>query len=159
VVLAGDGEDHAKMQSLASRLGVDARVRFLGFRKDIGDLLLASDLAVLPGLREGLSMSLLEAMAAGKPIITTRIGSNAEPTAGQEAALLVEARNANQLADAVVRLSRDRELAERLSRSALDVFEEKYTQQRMVAAYLDSYRTLLESRRPPAVSLSQVSAR
>jgi glycosyltransferase involved in cell wall biosynthesis len=157
VVMAGDGEDHAKMQNLASRLGVDGRVRFLGFRKDIGDLLLASDLAVLPGLREGLSMSLLEAMAAGKPIITTRIGSNAEPSAGHEAALLVDARNVNQLAEAVSRLGRDHELAQRLARSALDVFEEKYTQQRMVAAYLNSYRTLLEAR--PEVSLSQVSAR
>src|SRR5262249_11397663 len=74
VVIAGDGPARGRLEQLAVTLGVTDRVTFLGFREDVGDLLAACDLVVLPSLREGLSIALLEAMAAAKPIIASSIG-------------------------------------------------------------------------------------
>ena len=66
LVIAGDGPVRARLHGLARDLGIADRVIFLGFREDVDDLLAACDLVVLPSLREGLSIALLEAMAAGK---------------------------------------------------------------------------------------------
>ena len=69
--LAGDGPERAALEARARDLGVDARVSFLGYRNDVGALLAVCDLVVLPSLYEGLPVSLLEAMAARKPVIAT----------------------------------------------------------------------------------------
>jgi glycosyltransferase involved in cell wall biosynthesis len=78
IVFAGDGPIRARLEEQARDLGVADWVTFVGFREDVSDLLAASDLVVLPSLREGLSISLLEAMAAGKPIISTSMDSHKE---------------------------------------------------------------------------------
>ena len=88
IVIAGDGPAQEQLERLAGNLGVTDRVRFIGFREDVADLLAACDLVVLPSLREGLSISLLEAMAAGKPIIATNIGSQREVASHAEMARL-----------------------------------------------------------------------
>ncbi len=89
IVIAGDGPARDRLERLAMNLGVTDRVRFLGFREDVGDLLAACDMVVLPSLREGLSIALLEAMAAGKPIIATSIGSQREVASHADMARLV----------------------------------------------------------------------
>src|SRR5260370_3483531 len=73
IVIAGACPERHRLEQVAAHLGVTDRVAFLGFREDVGDLLAASDLVVLTSLREGLSIALLEAMAAGKPIIATSL--------------------------------------------------------------------------------------
>ena len=78
-----------RLEELARNLGIADWVNFLGFREDVSDLLAACDLVVLPSLREGLSIALLEAMAAGKPIIATSIGSHRELASQAEMARLV----------------------------------------------------------------------
>src|SRR5439155_2061667 len=78
VWLAGEGPLEAKLRALAAVQARSGRVRFLGFREDIGNLLEGADLVVLPTLREGLSIALIQAMAAGKPGIATSIGGNRE---------------------------------------------------------------------------------
>jgi glycosyltransferase involved in cell wall biosynthesis len=143
IVFAGSGPLEPSLKQLAEDLGLREQVRFLGFRNDIGDLLLASDIVVLPTLREGLSIALLEAMAAGKPIVTTTIGSNLEATHHGRAALLVPAKNPKALAKAVTQFFRNSSLRLLKSTKASELFSRHYTEARMLDAYCAQYLELL----------------
>ena len=119
-------------------------MEFLGFRHDLGDLLNASDLVVMPSLWEGLSISLLEAMAAAKPIVTTRIGSNLEVVDHEDSALLVDPANVEQLTAAIVRCAGDSALCENMAHNALRRFRSDYTYDRMLDDYVYIYERLIE---------------
>lgn len=150
VVLAGDGPLRAQLSRLASDLGLDEMVRFIGHRSDVGDLLTAADLVVLPSLWEGLSISLLEAMAAGKAVVTTTLGSNREVTNDGETAVLVPPKDHESLASALRSLATDRARREDLGRKGLHVQLERYTLQRMLDSYLEEYDRLLRRKSPRA---------
>jgi len=147
IVLAGTGPLHDRLASDCRSLGIDRRVQFVGFRDDPGNLLVACDLVVLPSLWEGLSIALLEAMAAGKPIVATTIGSNKEVTRNAEAALLVPPRDPAALANALVTLANDPAMAKRLADNGHRVFLERYTEERMLRQYAQVYSELLDQRR------------
>jgi len=149
IVVAGDGPERDRLERLAAHLGVTDRVVFLGFREDVGDLLAASDLVVLPSLREGLSIALLEAMAAGKPIIATSIGSQREVASRADMARLVRPADALALSEAIVRLAGDEALMARLGASARAVYESHYTENRMLRSYRQLYFDLLSAKCPP----------
>ncbi len=152
VAIAGDGPVRSRLECLARDRGVSDIVTFLGFRDDVGELLAASDLVVLPSLREGLSISLLEAMAAGKPIIASSIGSHREVASQAEMALLVPPADAAALAEAIQRLARDPGLMDLLGKRARTLFEARYTEDRMLNAYRELYLRLLGSRHPGPAS-------
>ncbi|MDH7578547.1 MAG: glycosyltransferase family 4 protein [Bacillota bacterium] len=147
VFLAGDGPLRLYLEELIKRLGVENRIIFLGFRDDMGDLLAACDLVVLPSLREGLSIALLEAMAAGKPIITTTIGSNLEVVQHGVTALLVPSKDPGALAEAITSLLRDPELMQRLGSRAREVYLERYTEERMLMDYINTYKKVYEAKK------------
>jgi lipopolysaccharide/colanic/teichoic acid biosynthesis glycosyltransferase/glycosyltransferase involved in cell wall biosynthesis len=144
VAIAGEGPEHGRLEQLAADLGLADRVTFVGFRKDVGDLLAACDVVVLPSQREGLSISLLEAMAAGKAIVATSIGSQREVAAKGEMALLVPPADANALRDGILRLAEDPALRDRLAFLARAVYERHYTEERMLESYRQLYLGLLE---------------
>jgi glycosyltransferase involved in cell wall biosynthesis/ribosomal protein S18 acetylase RimI-like enzyme len=146
VAIAGDGPARARLERLARDRGVSDTVRFLGFRDNVGDLLAASDIVALPSLREGLSISLLEAMAAGKPIIATSIGSHRVLAAQAEMARLVPPANPTALADAIEQLAHDPELMRNLGTAARALFETRYTEERMLNEYRQLYLSLLEQK-------------
>jgi glycosyltransferase involved in cell wall biosynthesis len=148
IVIAGDGPERARLEQRAKKPSVADRVMFLGFREDVGDLLAASDLVVLPSLREGLSISLLEAMAAGKPIIATSIGSQRELASQADVARLVPPADAKALCDAILRLDRDPALMAHLGMSARALFESRYTEDRMLESYRQLYFDLLKEKCP-----------
>jgi glycosyltransferase involved in cell wall biosynthesis len=143
IVLAGDGPLRNVLVRLISEVGVEDMFVLLGHRKDVGDLLAASDLVVLPSLWEGLSISLLEAMAAGKPVVTTSIGSNREVTSEGEAAVLVPPKDAASLAVAIHALANDRSRLAELGAKGREVQRERYSLPRMLDAYMAEYDTLL----------------
>jgi glycosyltransferase involved in cell wall biosynthesis len=143
LLFAGTGPLQEELKRLASNFGVLDRVQFLGFREDIADLLAATDIVVLPTLREGLSIALLEAMAAGAPIITTLIGSNAEATQYGLGARLVPAKDSKALAAAIVELAAGKSLARATARRAKQIFERYYNEDRMLNGYRAMYRQLL----------------
>lgn len=146
IVLAGDGPLKRELSKLVSALGLEEMVMLLGFRPDVGDLLAACDLVVLPSLWEGLSISLLEAMAAGKPVVTTTIGSNFEVTNDGETALLVPSKDSGSLAAAIRALANDGPRLEELGRRGREVQRERYTMRGMLDAYLNEYERLLRQK-------------
>ena len=114
-VIAGDGPDRERLQKLAADLCLQRRVVFLGFRQDIAELLSCCDAFVLPSLFEGLCLVLLEAMAAGKPVVATDIAGTNEVILPGETGLLVPSANAEALAAAIKRVLHDPSLAARLA--------------------------------------------
>ena len=148
IAIAGDGEVRVQLEKLAFNLGVSDRVQFLGFREDVPDLLAACDLVVLPSLREGLSIALLEAMAAAKPIVATSIGSHRELASQAEIAQLVPPADAPALCEAILRVSQNPALMARLGAKAQVLFESKYTEERMLNDYKQLYFDLLEEKCP-----------
>lgn len=117
-VVAGEGRQRGRLEADAQRLGLRDRIVFLGHRTDVPDLLAASDLFVLPSLYEGSSLAVLEAMASGKPIISTAVGGTDELLLHGESGLLVPARDAGALASAIQTALSDPSLRNRLGAAA-----------------------------------------
>ena len=157
IALAGDGPARDPLIQLASRAGVSDRVRFIGFRRDVAELLAASDLVILPSLREGLSISLLEAMAAAKPIIATSIGSQREVAGHGEMAWLVPPADGNALRGAMLQLTADPPMMARLAANARAVYESCYTEQRMLHSYRQLYIELASAKLAGAASCLEPS--
>jgi glycosyltransferase involved in cell wall biosynthesis len=116
--LIGAGPLQRQLESLASELGLDSRVRILGERSDARDLLPGLDLFLMPSLTEGHSIALLEAAAAGLPIVATRVGGNPEIVDHERTGLLVPAGDEASMTAAVMRLFLDRKLASEMGAAA-----------------------------------------
>lgn len=101
LVLVGDGELREPLEARARELGLDGHVTFTGFRTDISAVLAQLDLFVLPSLWEGLPMVLLEAMAAGLPVVATSVGGTPELVQDGDTGLLVPPANVDALANAM----------------------------------------------------------
>ncbi len=143
VVLVGDGPSRSELEAETRRLGIADRVVFLGQRRDVPVVLAALDLFVQPSLYEGFGISLLEAMAAGLPIVASRVGGIPEVVQDGATGLLVPPRDPAALASAVIRLLRDREEAGRLGAAAARRARERYSL-RAAAARVDAlYRDIL----------------
>jgi glycosyltransferase involved in cell wall biosynthesis len=132
-----------ELTDLAARLGVADRVTFTGLRSDIPALLGSATVAVMPSLNEALSNVLLESMAAGAPVVATRVGGTPEALIDGETGLLVEAGDSAAIATAVARLLDDRELATRLGRSARALIADRFSVDRMVRSTERLYTNLL----------------
>jgi glycosyltransferase involved in cell wall biosynthesis len=143
VALAGQGPERDALETLAHELGIESRVSFLGHRDDIPELLAASDLVVLPSLYEGLPISLLEAMAAAKPVIATRIGGTDELVTSGYDGLLVEPRDSHALAQAMKTLLSDPERARQLATSAQRTVADRFSAELMCNRVSQVYGELL----------------
>jgi glycosyltransferase involved in cell wall biosynthesis len=140
LVIVGEGELAGELGREVARLGIGAMVEFLGFRTDPVALVREADLVVLPSLWEGLSISLLEALALGKPVIATAIPSNIEVVGDSGCAVLVPPADPAALALAIGRLLDCQEERTSLSRAARRRYEAEFAADRMGAAYVDLYR-------------------
>ena len=146
LLLAGDGPLRAELETRVRGSGLEEAVRLIGFRDDIGDLLMAADLVAAPSLREGLSISVLEAMAMGRPIVATTIGSNRELIDDGVSGLLVPPDDAAALAAAISSLLGDPDRAARFGDAARERFEAGFTERAMKDAIWNLYAGLLRER-------------
>jgi glycosyltransferase involved in cell wall biosynthesis len=134
-LFAGRGDCEAELRAQAKSLGIEARVRFLGLRQDVPALLAIGDVFVQPSLSEGFSIAILEAMAAARPVVTTRVGGNPELVVDGETGLLVQPANASALAAAVTRVLADGAEARRFGDNGLDRVTTRFSTGAMVRAY------------------------
>ena len=142
-VIAGEGPERATLEARASALGIAHRVRFLGHRRDVPPLLAIADLFVLPSLWEGLPLSVLEAMAAGVPVVATRIGGTDELVRDGETGTLAPPENGPALAEAIRAALYDRERALRMAAAARALVEREHSSAVMVSATSALYEELL----------------
>lgn len=136
-LIAGEGALLEPLRRRARELDCD--VRFLGFREDVPDLLQALDVFVLPSLSEGLPLSVLEAMAAGRAVVATAVGGIPELVLPGETGLLVPPSDPEALARAILALLRDRDLAEKLGSLGRERVEEEFSLNGMVESYHGLY--------------------
>jgi glycosyltransferase involved in cell wall biosynthesis len=141
----GGGPLFPAMQEFAAGLGLDGRLLLPGFQRNVEDYLRALDVFVLNSLWEGLPIALLEAMCVGLPIVATDIKGNRECVDPSSAAL-VPPGSAPALAEAVLRLVDNPDLAAGLARQARLRFQAEFTQERMLEQTFSLYERLLLAR-------------
>ena len=145
LALVGDGELLPELRSRAEHFGLTDRILFLGWREDVPDLLYAFDLFVFPSLSEGMGRALVEAMAAGRPVVASRVCSIPEVLAGGEAGYLVEPASAGALAAGIETLLQDPELRARLAKAAR-ARAQQYSVEAMLRKIETVYHDVLKSR-------------
>jgi glycosyltransferase involved in cell wall biosynthesis len=143
----GEGDQHDELLREAQELGVEKYIKFLGFRKDVPDLLPQFDVFVLPSLSEGLSVAILEALAAGVPVLTTAVGGSPEVITSGETGLLVPSMDPAALADRICLLLSDTALRKRLASAGQEMVFQRFSLRRLVRETTDVYRALLRKRR------------
>ena len=124
LIIIGDGKDRANVERISKRLGIHEKTLFTGFRADIPKLLQILDVFVLPSLSEGSPIALLEAMAAGKPILASKIKANIDIIKDGSNGLLFSLSGSQNLVDKLINLSRNKELRKNLGRKAFQMAEE-----------------------------------
>lgn len=144
LVLAGEGPQLAALQSEARRLGIDAFVHFLGPRTDVPEILNALDLYCLPSRFEGIPISILEAMAAGCPVVATRVPGTVDVVQDGRTGVLVPVDDPQQLADQLLRLGADAQLRTRIVDAARVYVAEYATSSAMLGHYARLYNGLVE---------------
>jgi glycosyltransferase involved in cell wall biosynthesis len=149
-VIVGEGPDRPRLEEEIEALGLSGRVRLAGERRDVPELLAAADVFVLPSASEGLPVSVLEAMAAGLPVIASRVGGVPEQVSDGETGLLVEPGDPNELTAALDRLIADPSLRRRLGAAGRARAEQAFDLDPFRRAHVELYSRELARRRLPA---------
>jgi glycosyltransferase involved in cell wall biosynthesis len=142
-LLVGDGSERDALMDKARTMGIADKVIFLGFRKDVVQLLSIMDIFVLPSLNEGMGRVILEAMACRKPVIATRVGGVPELINDGGNGILVPPQNAKLLAEAIMGLLCDPQKAERIAINGYRSAGDKYSLSTMVQQIDELYQELL----------------
>jgi glycosyltransferase involved in cell wall biosynthesis len=149
-LIVGDGPDRPRLEDEIRALGLAGRVAFAGERRDVPELLAGADVFVLPSRSEGHPVSLLEAMAAGVPVVASRVGGVPEQIADGATGLLVEPGDSAALAAALRRLTADPSLRRRLGAAGRLRAERAFDLAAFRRAHLEVYSRELARCRLPA---------
>lgn len=139
LAVIGDGALRAELEGLIREQAIAADCVMAGSRDDIPDLMREMDLFVLPSLAEGISNTILEAMATGLPVIATRVGGNPELVSDGLTGRLVGAADPGALADAIAAYVAEPDKARSHGREGRSRVERQFSLGAMVAGYLDAY--------------------
>ena len=141
-ILVGEGDLRAELETLAGELGIRPQVHFLGFRSDVVELLKTIDVFALSSQWEGLPVTILEAMAMGKPVVCTDVGGVSEVVVPDQTGLLVPPRSPETLARAIIHLLTNPVVARNIGRCGRERVETHFSVQVMVkkieGLYLDN---------------------
>lgn len=142
LLVVGDGPLRAELEAEAARLGIASHVTFLGLRHDIPELLSLLDVFVLSSQSEGMSITILEAMAAKRPVVATDVGGTSWLVHHEKTGLLVPSQSPHRLADAVLRLLNDRAVAAQLGEAGYRLVRERFQVAHVIQQYDAVYREL-----------------
>jgi len=143
VVIVGEGPDRKAIEDMIQQCGLQSKVVLAGQHSDMPGVYAAMDIFVLPSLNEGLPMTILEAMAASKPVIATRVGAIPSLIKHGDTGLLVDPRDADGLRDAIANLLSDSELCGRLGAAGHEWVSQNYTSEVMALKYRQMYEEVL----------------
>ena len=143
LLIVGEGSERQSIEAEIAKRKLGGYVRLAGLRKDVPRLLGASDLLWLTSVSEGIPLTLIEAMAAGLPVVSTDVGGVPEVVEANQTGLLAAAGDDEALAVAVLRLAGDPALRGRLSTAGRRRAFERFSEEWMIAAYADLYEELI----------------
>lgn len=143
LVIVGEGPDQGAIQSMADRLNLTSRIIFAGQRGDMANVYAGFDIFVLPSLNEGLPMTVLEAMAASRPVIASKVGAIPTVVRDGETGLLVEPKDVVGLRAALDRLLSDPALSSRMAIQGHAWVRRHFTSDAMAENYLRMYESVL----------------
>ena len=143
LLLVGDGPLRRDLERQAERLGLDRRIHFLGVRSDVPAILSAVDVFALTSVSEAASITLLEAMASGLPVVVTDVGGNPEIVRQGIEGLLVPRGDAVSIAQALLQLLGDAGLARQLGMAGADRVRQTYQLDRTVERHYETYRRMV----------------
>ena len=144
LLIIGDGESRAACLQLLEQQGAAQFAWLPGEREDIPELMAAMDIFVLPSLGEGISNTILEAMATGLPVIATRVGGNPELVHENASGMLVPAADPEAMAQALLLYAGDAGLRQAHGRAARAIIDRQFSMQAMVQGYLSVYDQILK---------------
>jgi glycosyltransferase involved in cell wall biosynthesis len=134
-LIIGEGEERKNIEKLITQLELTGDVKLLGYRNDIPVLNKILDVSVLCSDTEALPMSLIEAMASSVPVVATKVGSVSDLIINGENGYLVSPNSCDDLADSIVKILTNKELAKQMGQRGLQIAQEKYSIQDMVKEY------------------------
>lgn len=146
LLLVGEGSERAFLEAEVRQRGLADRVRLVGYREDVGQMLGIMDVFVQPSLMEGMSNAMLEAMAVGLPIVATAVGGNPEMVESGVGGLLVPPSTPDALADAMLSYCANDQARSAHGAAARARAENEFPLDKMVAGYISAYRDALASR-------------
>jgi glycosyltransferase involved in cell wall biosynthesis len=152
--LVGDGAYRSQMERIASELGIQDSVEFLGLRRDVVDLLQSSWGFVMPSRWEGMPNALLEAMACGLPCVATRVSGSEDAIKDGANGLLVEPEQPAAMAQALQRIIEDTDLAQRMGHEARATVVRDYQLAHIVEQCLELYQRLLTEEKQNVLPLA-----
>jgi L-malate glycosyltransferase len=141
--LIGDGPERPKLEAEIVQRRLQSHVTLLGLRGDVDELLPGADIFLLTSISEGIPLTVIEAMAAGLPVVATDVGGVAEVVRNGESGLLAPARDDGALAAAIVRLAHDPQLRARFGNRGEMLADEMFSETQMQSSYADLYRQML----------------
>jgi glycosyltransferase involved in cell wall biosynthesis len=144
ITIVGSGSNYNDLKKSANKLGVNAE--FLGYKegKELVELYASSSAFVLPSEQEEFPLTILEAWSASLPVIATRVGGVTEICTHEENSLLIEPRNSRELADAMLRIIKEKDLGERLGSKGRELVEREYSLEKVSKTTIELYWEILK---------------
>lgn len=142
-LIVGNGPLRNWLEDEADRLNIRKNIIFTGYRNDIPELLSAMDIFVLPSIREGLPIALLEAMASKTAVIATKVGAIPKVIQNEENGILLEPKDVNGLKDAIINLLNDNNKMQKLALQGYEKVKREFSSEIMCKRYFNIYKELL----------------
>ncbi len=145
-ILVGSGKLRKDLENLTRQLGIAKNILFLGQRRDIPSILNMLDVFALSSLSEEISLAILEAMAMRKPVVATNVGGNPEIITNSINGLLVPSKDEDALAQAIIKLLQNKELAMKIAQAAYETVREKFSLEVMMKKTENLYKELISKK-------------